>query len=277
MTMDHSSGTDNRPSRSVLVIVPTYNEALSLEGIVARVRASAPSAHVLVVDDNSPDGTGTLADGLAAVDNRVAVLHRPAKEGLAAAYLAGFRWGLERGFDAMVQMDADGSHQPEELPRLLGPLSHADVVLGSRWVPGGVVRNWPVARRLISKLGTMYARRMLGLSVKDATGGYHALRSSALDALDLGAVTSNGYCFQIDLIRRAVRGALKVVEVPITFVDRERGSSKMSAGIVAEAFWRVTAWGIERRTTQWARRWRASTRANRGAAQRPLTVGHGRP
>jgi dolichol-phosphate mannosyltransferase len=273
-----SPETDEPPlPGSVLVIVPTYDEVRSLEGVVRRVRAAVPPAHVLVVDDNSPDGTGVVADRLAAQDSQVAVLHRPGKEGLAAAYLAGFRWGSDHGFDTLVQMDADGSHQPEELPRLLAPLRYADMVLGSRWVPGGEARNWPWSRRFVSRGGTIFARRMLGLGISDTTGGYHALRTSALAVLDLGEMTSHGYCFQIDLIRRAVNGGLRVVEVPITFVEREHGYSKMSAGVVGEAFWRVTAWGIERRRAGWARRRKQRSKLWRGLIRDSVSVRDGRP
>ncbi|MGY1708315.1 polyprenol monophosphomannose synthase [Geodermatophilus sp. SYSU D00758] len=246
--MDTDQGL--RPGRDVeaiLVVVPTYNEAPNLGGVVARLRATVPHADILVVDDDSPDGTGRIADVLAAEDHHVSVLHRPRKQGLGTAYVAGFRWGLDRGYDVLVEIDADGSHQPEELPRLLAALVQADVVLGSRWVPGGAVRNWPLARRLLSRGGTTYARLALGIAIKDATGGYRAIRAGALEALDLGTVASQGYCFQIDLARRAVERGFHIVEVPVTFVERERGRSKMSGAIVREALWRVTVWGIRRR------------------------------
>jgi dolichol-phosphate mannosyltransferase len=268
---------DTWQSASVLVIIPTYDEAGSLEGVVTRTQVAVPSAHVLVVDDNSPDGTGVVADRLAEVDHRVAVLHRPRKEGLAAAYLAGFRWGSDHGFDTLVQMDADGSHQPEELPRLLAPLRNADMVLGSRWVPGGEARNWAWSRRLVSRGGTMFARGMLGLRIRDTTGGYHAFRTSALTVLDVGAMTSQGYCFQIDLIRRAVNGGLRVVEVPITFVERQHGYSKMSFGVVGEAFWRVTGWGIESRRARWTRGRPQRSKMWRGLIRDPVSVRDGRP
>jgi dolichol-phosphate mannosyltransferase len=244
--------TDLLDPGSVLVIVPTYNESANLVDIIGRVRDALPAGQVLVVDDNSPDGTGGLANALAAVDHRVHVLHRPSKQGLGPAYLAGFRWGTERGFGALVQMDADGSHLPEELPRLLESLRHADLVIGSRWIRGANVRNWPLSRRLISRGGTIYARVALGLPITDATGGYHAVRTSALAALELENMASQGYCFQIDFIWRAVRGGLKVVEEPITFAERVRGHSKMSGAIIAEALWRVTTWGIQRRTADWS-------------------------
>ncbi|MGY1727549.1 polyprenol monophosphomannose synthase [Geodermatophilus sp. SYSU D01062] len=232
---------------AVLVVVPTYDEAANIASVVGRLRAAVPAADVLVVDDDSPDGTGLIADGLSAEDHHVSVLHRPAKQGLGRAYLAGFRQGLDRGYDVLVEMDADGSHQPEELPRLLAALTRADVVLGSRWVPGGAVRNWPATRRLLSRGGTAYARLALGLPIRDATSGYRAIRAGALEQLDLDTVASQGYCFQIDLARRAVERGLRVVEVPITFVERERGASKMSGAIVREALWRVTVWGVGHR------------------------------
>ena len=245
----------------VLVIVPTYNEAPNLLGVVGRLREAVPYADVLIADDNSPDGTGDLADGLAGDDSQVHVLHRPGKSGLGAAYLAGFDWGLERGYDVLVEMDADGSHRPEDLPRLLAALKDnggtADLVLGSRWVPGGAVVNWPATRKLISRGGTLYAKVALGIPIRDATGGFRAFRADTLRGLDTGSVASQGYCFQIDLAWRAVQRGFTVVEVPITFVEREHGVSKMSRGIVAEALWRVTAWGFEHRVAKLRRRSRA--------------------
>ena len=229
-------------SGGVLVIIPTYNESESLPGVISRVRESVPDADVLVADDNSPDGTGTLADELAASDPHIHVLHRPGKEGLGRAYLAGFGWGLERGYDVLVEMDADGSHRPEELPRLLAQIPHSDVVLGSRWVPGGSVVNWPLSRRVLSQGGSLYTRLALGIPTRDATGGYRAYRASALAELDLASVDSNGYCFQIDLLWRALQRGLVVREVPITFVEREAGTSKMSGRIVREALVNVARW-----------------------------------
>jgi dolichol-phosphate mannosyltransferase len=229
------------------VIIPTYNEAENIGPIVARVRAAVPEAHILVADDNSPDGTGKLADELAADDDHVHVLHRQGKEGLGAAYLAGFGWGLEHGYDVLVEMDADGSHRPEELPRLLTALGTADLVLGSRWVPGGRVVNWPAHRKLISRGGSAYSRVLLGLPLRDITGGYRAFRRATLEGLGLADVASQGYCFQVDLARRSVRAGFHVVEVPITFVERTRGDSKMSRHIFVEALWRVTVWGIGQR------------------------------
>ncbi|MDR3032194.1 MAG: polyprenol monophosphomannose synthase [Kitasatospora sp.] len=235
------------PLGTVLVIIPTYNEAQNIKPIVGRVRRSVPDAHVLVADDNSPDGTGKLADELAADDDHVHVLHREGKEGLGAAYLAGFAWGMEHDYGVLVEMDADGSHQPEELPRLLTALKGADLVLGSRWVPGGRVVNWPKSREAISRGGSMYSRVLLDVPIRDVTGGYRAFRRETLEGLGLGEVASQGYCFQVDLARRAVAGGFHVVEVPITFVERERGDSKMSRDILVEALWRVTAWGVKAR------------------------------
>jgi dolichol-phosphate mannosyltransferase len=232
------------PLGRVTVIMPTYNERENLESIAARVRGSVPDADLLVVDDNSPDGTGELADKLAAGDERIHVLHRPGKAGLGAAYIAGFGWALEQGYGVMVEMDADGSHQPEDLPRLLTALQDADLVIGSRWVPGGTVRNWPKSREALSRGANTYARLMLRVPVHDTTAGYRAYRAATLRAIDLGSVQSQGYCFQIDLTRRALNAGLTVVEVPITFVDRTRGASKMSRAVMAEAFWRVAQWGI---------------------------------
>lgn len=235
------------PLGDILVIIPTYDEADNIGPVVERLRAAVPEAHVLIADDNSPDGTGKIADELAAADGHVQVLHRRGKEGLGAAYLAGFRWGVERGYGVLVEMDADGSHQPEELPRLLTALKGADLVLGSRWVPGGRVVNWPRSRVFLSRGGSMYSRLLLDVPLRDVTGGYRAFRAETLRGLGMDTVASQGYCFQVDLAHRAVRAGYQVVEVPITFVERERGDSKMSRDIVAEALWRVTAWGVEGR------------------------------
>jgi dolichol-phosphate mannosyltransferase len=235
----------------VLVIVPTYDERLSLPGTLERLRCAVPEADVLVVDDASPDGTGELADEVAARDPQVHVLHRAGKDGLGAAYLAGFAWGLARDYDVLVEMDADGSHLPEQLPRLLGAVrGGADLALGSRWVPGGSVRNWPRHRVLLSRGGNVYARLATGIGVRDATGGYRAFRREVLEKLELDGVASQGYCFQVDLAWRAVRGGWAVVEVPIDFVERELGSSKMSSEIVREALWLVTVWGARHRFHQ---------------------------
>lgn len=224
------------------MIIPTYNERENLESIVGRVRAAVPDADLLIVDDNSPDGTGELADKLAAEDTSVQVLHRPGKAGLGAAYVAGFGWALQRGYGAMVEMDADGSHDPQELPRLLAALGTADLVIGSRWTAGGTVRNWPRSREFLSRGANTYARVMLGLPVRDATAGYRAYRAETLRRIALDTVQSQGYCFQIDLALRTVSAGLAVTEVPITFVDRTRGASKMSRAVVIEAFLRVAQW-----------------------------------
>jgi len=243
-------GTARGPLERVLVIIPTYNEIASLPGILDRVRASVPGADVLVVDDGSPDGTGELADDRAAADERIHVLHRAEKAGLGAAYLAGFAWGLEQGYDALVEMDADGSHRPEELPRLLAALSHADLVLGSRWVEGGSVVNWPRSREILSRGGSLYTRLALGIRTRDATGGYRAFRAQTLRELDLDTVESNGYCFQVDMLWRALQRGKVVREVPITFVEREVGTSKMSNRIVVEALTNVGRWGVKERWRQ---------------------------
>jgi dolichol-phosphate mannosyltransferase len=228
----------------VAVIIPTYNERDNLESISARVRSAVPGADLLIVDDNSPDGTGELAGKLAAEDSQIHVLHRPGKAGLGAAYIAGFGWALEHGYGAIVEMDADGSHQPEELPGLLSALERADLVIGSRWVPGGVVRNWPKSREALSRGANAYARFMLGLPVRDATGGYRVFRAETLRRIGLDKVESQGYCFQIDLTLRTVKAGLRVTEVPITFVDRIHGASKMSRSVMIEAFLRVAQWGV---------------------------------
>ena len=196
------------PVGRVVVLIPTYNERENLPRIVSRLRDAVPQADVLVLDDSSPDGTGAVADELARTDPSVHVLHRRSKEGLGAAYLAGFGWALERGYDALVEMDADGSHRPEQLPSLLAALEDADVVLGSRWVPGGTVVNWPLHRKVLSVGGNVYTRVMLGMPVGDATGGYRVYRAAALKEMDLHDVASQGYCFQVDLVWRAVRRGL---------------------------------------------------------------------
>ena len=234
----------------ILVIIPTYNEVENLRPIVERVRTSVPSAHILVTDDNSPDGTGRLADELAAADDHVHVLHRLGKEGLGAAYLAGFAWGIEAGYDVLVEMDADGSHQPEQLPDLLAALVDADLVLGSRWVKGGRVVNWPMSRKLLSRGGNLWTRIALGIPLRDATGGYRVFRRETLLGLGLDDVASAGYCFQVDLAWRGLKAGYRVVEVPITFVERERGDSKMSRKIVVEALLLTTWWGLAHRAQQ---------------------------
>ena len=231
----------------ILVIVPTYQERENLVGLLRRLHAAAPKVDALVVDDSSPDGTGELADALAAADPRVHVLHRPVKAGLGAAYVAGFRWALRRDYDTVVEMDADGSHPPEDLPRLLDALSDADLVLGSRYVPGGRVVNWPRHRRWLSRGGNLYCQLALGVRIADLTSGYRAYHRCVLAELPLADIASQGYCFQVDLAWRASQAGFRVVEVPITFTERETGRSKMTGGIVREALWQVTRWGVQRR------------------------------
>jgi len=235
------------PASRIVIVMPTYNERQNVESIAGRVRAALPAADLLVVDDNSPDGTGDLADKLAEADPHVQVMHRTEKAGLGKAYIAGFGWALERGYDVIVEMDADGSHQPEHLPGLVAALDYADLSIGSRWVPAGRVVNWPRSREALSRGANIYTRMMLGLGVRDATAGFRAYRAATLRTISLDQVESAGYCFQIDLTLRVADAGLRIVEVPITFVEREHGASKMSNRIIAEAFWRVAQWGVTRR------------------------------
>ena len=237
-----------------MVVVPTYNEADNLEWIVGRLLTAVPDTHVLVVDDGSPDGTGDVADALAAADDRVRVVHRTEKAGLGAAYLHGFRVALEAGYDVVGEMDADGSHQPEQLHRLREALASADLVIGSRWVPGGSVVNWDVLRRALSRGGNLYARTLLGVAVRDLTAGYRLFRAETLRAIDLSSVRSVGYCFQADLAVRTLEAGLRVVEVPIDFLERERGQSKLSGSVATESLRRITGWGLSRRREQLRRR-----------------------
>ncbi|HEY2204618.1 MAG TPA: polyprenol monophosphomannose synthase [Pseudonocardia sp.] len=232
---------------SLLVVIPTYDERDNLGSIVGRVLDTLPEAHVLVVDDASPDGTGALADEMASADQRIRVLHRRGKDGLGAAYLAGFEWAMERGYARVVQMDADGSHPPEALPAMLDRLTDADLVIGSRYVPGGSVVNWPRHREVLSRGGNLYSRLALGVQVRDITAGYRLFRREVLAELALDQVDSQGYCFQIDMAWRTIKAGFRVREVPITFTERERGESKMSGSIVREALWRVTQWGLSSR------------------------------
>jgi dolichol-phosphate mannosyltransferase len=229
-----------------LVVIPTYNEAATIRRVVEGVRRSA-RAHVLIVDDGSPDGTGEIADWLAERDYGVHVLHRTRKAGLGAAYRAGLRWGLDSGYDALGEMDADGSHDPADVPRLLDALGNADLVIGSRYVPGGAVRNWPLRRRVLSRGGNWYARVMTGLPVNDATAGFRMFRRQTLLALDIDDVQSDGYSFQIEMALRAHVLGFRVVEIPVTFVERTEGASKMSRAIVLEALWRVPFWALDAR------------------------------
>ena len=231
----------------VLVIIPTYDEAENIRLIADRVRREVPSVDILVADDNSPDGTGAIADDLAASDNHIFVLHRSGKQGLGEAYKAGFAWAKDKGYDVVVEMDADGSHAPEELTKLLDALRDADVVLGARYVPGGSVHNWPIHRLVLSRGGNLYIRMALGMPFKDATGGYRAYKMDVLDAIDVGSVASQGYSFQVELAWRAYRHRFRIAEVPITFTERERGASKMSSNIFREQLLRVTVWGVQAR------------------------------
>lgn len=232
----------------VITIIPTYNELESLPLTVGRLRKAVPESDVLIADDNSPDGTGDLADSMAAEDSQIHVMHRKGKEGLGAAYIAGFRWALERDYDVIVEMDADGSHMPEQLPRLLeASATGADLVIGSRWVKGGEVVNWPLLRKLISRGGSFYSRTLLGLSLKDITAGYRAFKRETLQAVDFDAIESRGYGFQVDMTFRVAMLGKRIVEVPVTFVERELGDSKMSGNIVLEAMLNVTRWGLSAR------------------------------
>ena len=232
------------PLAKVVVCIPTYNERENLPLILGRLFAANPQVHALVIDDGSPDGTGALADELAASDPRIDVLHRTEKAGLGAAYRAGFARAIAGGATAIVEMDADGSHAPEQLPLLLAQLPSADLVMGSRWVRGGSVVNWPKHRELLSRGGNLYARLLLRVRPHDITGGYRVFRTTTLQHIDYANVTSQGYVFQVDMAYRVLRAGLRVVEVPITFVERELGASKMSGNIVREAMLQVTVWGL---------------------------------
>jgi dolichol-phosphate mannosyltransferase len=237
----------DRDLGKVLVIVPTYNERESLPVIISGIRHAEPDVHILIADDNSPDGTGEVADGLSSSDNSVHVLHRSAKAGLGAAYLDAFNWAKSNGYNVVVEMDADGSHRPQDLTKILDALTNNDVVLGSRWIKDGRVVNWAKSREVLSRGGNLYTRMWLGIGIHDATGGFRAYRMKALDVMNIEQVESQGYCFQVDMAWRAVKANLRVAEVPITFVERELGESKMDGSIVKEALWRVTQWGIEKR------------------------------
>lgn len=234
---------------TILVIVPTYNEIENIDIVTSRLRAAVPEAHILVTDDNSPDGTGRRADELAAADDHLHVLHRQGKEGLSAAYLASFRWGLERDYGVFVEFDADGSHQPEQLPRLLERLKTADMVKGSRWVKGGSVVNWPKSRELLSRAGSVYTRVMLGIPVKDITGGLNLFRRATLEAI-IDDIHAGGYGIQRDLTWWAHRKGFRIVEEPIEFIERERGQSKLGGDVVVEALKRTTVLGLDHRGGQ---------------------------
>lgn len=234
----------------MIVVIPTYNEADNLEWIVGRLLTAVPETHVLIVDDGSPDGTGDLADKLAAQDPRVQVVHRTEKAGLGAAYLHGFAVALEQGYDVIGEMDADGSHQPEQLHRLIEALADADLVIGSRWTSGGSVVNWSLFRKGLSIGGNLYARALLGIPVRDITAGFRLFRATTLRAIDLDQVQSVGYCFQTDLTLRTLRAGLTVAEVPIDFLEREWGESKMSPDVAVESLRRITRWGLHERRVQ---------------------------
>jgi dolichol-phosphate mannosyltransferase len=227
------------------VLVPTYQELHTLASIVHRIFEHNPDVHVLVIDDNSPDGTGKLADQLKAKYANLEVLHRKSKNGLGAAYIDGFNNSIN-DFDVLVEMDADGSHDPQDLVTILKEIPSYDCVLGSRWVPGGKVVNWPKSREILSRGGNSYARLMLGIDVGDATGGFRAYKTISLRELDLSDIDSQGYCFQVDMVRRLLKKGFKIKEVPITFTERTIGTSKMSRNIVLEAFLKIGIWGLQR-------------------------------
>ena len=227
-----------------LVVVPTYNERVTLPEVITRVLSAPVDLDLLIVDDNSPDGTGALADELAADEPRLSVLHRPEKLGLGPAYRAGLGWGLERDYDLLIEMDADLSHDPGHLPELVAAARGADLVLGSRYVPGGGTRNWPLPRRMISYGGNRYVKLVTGLPVHDATSGYRVFRRAVLEEIGLAELRSDGYSFQLETVLLAWRAGFAVDEVPITFVERRAGVSKISRAIVFEALWRVLLWGL---------------------------------
>jgi dolichol-phosphate mannosyltransferase len=228
-----------------LVVLPTYQEAENVETVLRRLRAAVPDAHVLVVDDGSPDGTADLAAKVAEDVGQIDVLRRPAKDGLGSAYRTGFSWGIERGFDVLVEMDADLSHEPEALPALLAAVeTGADLAIGSRYVPGGSTPQWPRIRRFLSVWANRYAAAVLGLAINDATAGFRAYRRDIVERIDLDHSRADGYGFQVEMVYRIVRLGGRIVEVPITFTDRVEGSSKMSGRIVAEALALVTLWGV---------------------------------
>lgn len=227
------------------VLVPTYQELHTLASIVHRIFEHNPEVHVLVIDDNSPDGTGKLADQLKAKYSNLEVLHRTSKNGLGAAYIDGFNNSINE-FDVLVEMDADGSHDPQDLVTILREIDNYDCVLGSRWVPGGKVINWPKSREILSRGGNSYARLMLGIDIGDATGGFRAYKTTALKELVLSDIDSQGYCFQVDMVRRLLKKGFKIKEIPITFTERTIGTSKMSRNIVLEAFLKIGIWGLQR-------------------------------
>ena len=233
-------------SSKTLVIIPTYQESQNISSIIKRVFDSNPDVDVLVVDDSSPDGTAKIVRELQANNRNLFLLINPTKAGLGKAYVVGFNWGLARDYQVFVEMDADGSHAPEQLPSILSNLHNNDVSLGSRWVRGGKIENWPLSRQILSKGGNLYTRLMLGIKVRDATGGYRAYRREVLEKIDLNSIESQGYCFQVDMVRRSLQNNFRIAETPITFTERELGNSKMSRAIVIEAFSRIGFWGIQR-------------------------------
>jgi len=232
------------PGVHALVVIPTYNESATLERAATRALEAYPDLHVLVVDDASPDGTGDIADRLASGEARVHVLHRPGKGGLGPAYRAGFAWGLARDYEVLCEMDADLSHDPTDLARLVAATQGADLVIGSRYVPGGRVVNWPAHRLRVSRWGNRYVHLMTALPVTDATAGFRAFRRPVLEALDLSTVLSDGYAFQLEMALRTWREGFRIVELPITFTERREGASKFTRSIVVEALWRTAAWGV---------------------------------
>ena len=231
---------------TALVVMPTFNEAGNIAHILGEVLRHAPEVEILVVDDASPDGTGAIVDKLAAANTRIHVLHRENKDGLGRAYVAGFEWALARDFEFVCEMDADGSHRPEDLGSLLAAAGSSDLVIGSRWVSGGSVLNWPASRKAISRIGNCYARALLGSKINDITAGFRVYKSQTLRSVDFGGAVAHGYGFQVEMARLVERAKLRVTEVPITFIERTTGVSKMSTAIVAEAMWLVTKWGIAR-------------------------------
>jgi dolichol-phosphate mannosyltransferase len=233
-------------SSKTLVIIPTYQESQNISSIIHRVFKSNQDLDILVVDDSSPDGTAQIVKQLQETNSNLYLLTNPIKAGLGKAYVAGFNWGLARDYQVFVEMDADGSHAPEQLPSILTNLDNHDVSLGSRWVKGGKIENWPLGRQILSKGGNLYTRLMLGIKVRDATGGYRAYRRQVLETIDIESIESQGYCFQVDMVRRSLKNGFRISETPITFTERELGNSKMSQSIVIEAFTRIGWWGIKR-------------------------------
>ena len=247
--MDRTTDISDSYRPRTVIVMPTYNEKDNLPHTLEGIFRYCPYTHILVVDDSSPDRTGQLAEKMAQQDRRIFVIHRSIKRGLGPAYIAGFEWALLHDYEIVCEMDMDGSHRPEDLKRVLNGLSthpEADLCIGSRRVPGGGTENWPWYRDAISRCGSAYARTVLGLSTRDATAGFRAYRAAALQRLHLDKIQANGYVFQVDMTRRVEYSGGKVVEVPILFVERTRGRSKMDTGIVIEAMWRVTAWGVSR-------------------------------